>query len=198
MHDLIQTATVELAGFLAEQLPPLGENWWKTHVEFHLSFQQQRRVEEHGLTTLDKLDFAALLRVFDRNWHEFSHSLNLPREGRNWARELQTVRNRWAHLPTRAIEAGDVYRDADTIGRFLDMLSASPETRAAVATAKKAAIKEMASGESGVAEHLEPIPATRKSDGPETEAAGSASRLQTLPTTTKSATSSRYAPIPRS
>ena len=183
MHDLIQTATGELAHFLAEQLPPLGENWWKTHVEFHLSFQQQRRVEEHSLTTLDELDFAALLRVFDRNWHEFSHSLNLPREGRNWARELQTVRNRWAHLSTQAIEAGDVYRDADTLGRFLDMLSASPEAGAAVAAAKKTAINEMASGESRVAEHPQRTPATRKSAGPETEATGSAPRLQPLPTT---------------
>lgn len=183
MHDLIQTATVELSDFLAEHLPPLGENWWKTHVEFHLSFQQQRRAEEHGLTTLEELDFAALLRVFDRNWHEFSYRLNLPREGRNWARELQTVRNRWAHLPARAINTGDVYRDADTLGRFLDILNASPMARAAVALAKKTAINEMAGGESPVSELSQRTPARRKPTGPETEATGGAPGLQPVPTT---------------
>ena len=92
MHELIRTATAELVGFLAKHLPALGASWWKTYVEDRLSFQQQRTVRERGLTTLEQLDFAALLRILDQNWYELSQSLNLPREGRTWIKELQGVR----------------------------------------------------------------------------------------------------------
>ena len=74
MHELIRTATAELVAFLATHLPTLGEGWWKTHVADRLSFQQQRTVEERGLTRLEQLDLAALLRILDQNWYELSHT----------------------------------------------------------------------------------------------------------------------------
>ena len=67
MQELIRSATVEFARFLAKHLPALGAMWWKTHVEDRLSFHQQRTVRERGLTTLEQLDFATLLRVLDQN-----------------------------------------------------------------------------------------------------------------------------------
>ncbi len=70
--------------------------------------------------------------------------VSLPREGRNWARELQTVRSKWAHLSAQTMPASDVYRDADTLGRFLDMLGAKSESVAAVEAAKTAALDDMA------------------------------------------------------
>ena len=144
MNDLIQIAAVELANFLAAHLPALGKDWWTTHVEARLSVPQQRRVRERDLTTLGQLDFAALLRVLDQSWHELSQALDLPREGRTWVKELQTVRNRWAHLSAQTIAPSEVYRDADTLGRFLDMLGATPESLTAVETRKTAALDEMA------------------------------------------------------
>ncbi len=143
MNSLIQIATVELAGFLLVHLPALGEDWWKEHVEDRLSFQQQRMVRERGLTALEQLDFAALLRVLDQNWYELSQALNLPREGRTWVRELQTVRNRWAHLSARTTAADDIYRDADTLGRVLDMLGAAPASVDAIEAKKTTALAEM-------------------------------------------------------
>ena len=144
MDGLIRIATVELAGFLSAHLPTLGEDWWKRLVEDRLSFQQQRMVQERKLTTLRQLDLAALLRILDRNWPELSQVLNLPREGRTWGKELQTVRNKWAHQSTQAIPADDIYRDADTLGRFLDMLGAAPESVAAVEALKTNALADMA------------------------------------------------------
>ena len=143
MYELIRTATAELAAFLATHLPALGGGWWKTHVEDRLSFQQQRTVEERGFTKLEQLDFAALLRILDQNWYELSQELNLPREGRTWVRELQVVRNRWAHLSASPVRAEDLYRDADTLARVLDMLGAAPASVAAVAAAKKDALSDM-------------------------------------------------------
>ena len=86
---MIQIATVELAGFLTAHLPTLGEDWWKEYVEDRLSFQQLRMVRKRGLAELKQLDFAALLRVLDWNWHELSQAFSLPREGRNWTRLLE-------------------------------------------------------------------------------------------------------------
>ena len=143
MHDLIRTATAELAAFLAAHLPTLREVWWKTHVVDRLSFQQQRTVEERGLTTLEQLDFAAVLRILDQNWYELSQALSLPREGRTWVRELQAVRNRWAHLSASPVRAEDLYRDADTMARVLDFLGATPASLAAVEAAKKAALSDI-------------------------------------------------------
>ena len=144
MHELIRTATAELAAFLATHLPTLGEGWWKAHVADRLSFQQQRTVEERGLTKLEQLDFAALLRILDQNWYELSQALNLPREGRTWVRDLQSVRNRWAHLSASSVPAEDLYRDADTLARVLDTLGASPVPVAAVEAVKRDALSEMA------------------------------------------------------
>ena len=144
MNKLFRTATVELANFLSTHLPSLSEDWWKSHVESRLSFHQQRRVRERQLKKLEQLDFAALLRVLDQNWYELSRALNLPREGRTWVKELQTVRNKWAHLSAQSVAASEVYRDADTLGRLFNMLGAAPESVAAVEAEKADALATMA------------------------------------------------------
>ena len=122
MHELIRIATRELVAFLSTHLPTLGPQWWTTHVEDQLSYSQQQRVRVRGLMRLNQLDFAALLRIVDRNWFELSQTANLPREGRNWVRELQSVRNRWAHESAEEEVLEDVFRDAGTIGRCLAMM----------------------------------------------------------------------------
>ena len=143
MHHLIRAATAEIASFLAAHLPSLGDDWWMTYVVDRLSFQQQRTVRERGLTTVEQLDFAALLRVLDQNWYELSQALTLPREGRTWIKELQTVRNRWAHLPAAPVPTEDSYRDADTLARVLDMIDASPDSLSVVEASKRDALSEM-------------------------------------------------------
>ena len=82
MNELLRTATRELSRFLNAHLPEMASDWWQNHVVSRLSFQQQRIVQEQGRTNLNQLDFAALLRVLDQNWHELSSALTLPREGR--------------------------------------------------------------------------------------------------------------------
>ena len=143
MLELIHTATAELSVFLAKHLPTLGDDWWKTHVEDRLSFQQQRIVQERGFTTLEQLDFAALLRILDQNWNEFSRTLRLPREGRTWIKELQAVRNRWAHLSATPTPAEDLYRDCDTLARVFSALGAKPDSIAKVEAVRKDALSNM-------------------------------------------------------
>ncbi len=147
MNDLFRVATIELARFLGAQLPQLADDWWKKHVEARLSFQQQRMVLEQGLTTLRQLDLAALLRVLDQNWFDLSNTLRLPREGRGWVKEMQTVRNKWAHLSGESLPPTESYRDADTLQRLLTMIGAAPASLEAVEAARAESAKAMTAGQ---------------------------------------------------
>ena len=143
MNDLIHIATVDLIRFLSTHLPNLSDEWWEKHVVDRLSFQQQRMVQGHAFTRLEQLDLAALLRVLDQNWFELSADLLLPREGRNWVKELQTVRNKWAHASIEEKPMSEQFRDADTLGRLLDLLGVEGDSREAVEKAKSVAFAAM-------------------------------------------------------
>lgn len=145
MNELIRIATAELARFLAATLQALNPDWWRRHVVERLSFQQQRLVQERGLKSLQQLDFAALVRVLDQNWYELSSAQGLPREGRTWARELQSVRNKWAHLSAEAMPESELYRDADTLGRLLAAIGVAQPLLDEIDAVKAAALAAMAS-----------------------------------------------------
>ncbi len=144
MEELIRIATADLTRFLNTHLPDLSEAWWPKHVVDRLSFQQQRMVQERGLTALGQLDLAALLRVLDQNWYELSGKLALPREGRNWVKEMQTVRNKWAHLSAQATPPSEVYREADTLNRLLQMIGSPPVSLQAVEAVQSTALRQLA------------------------------------------------------
>jgi len=169
LNSLIQIATIELARFLEETLPDLSSDWWQQNVVELLTFQQQRVVEEQDYTSTRQLDFAALLRVLDQNWYELSQTLSLPREGRNWVKELQTVRNKWAHLSSEPMQDSEIYRDADTLGRLLAMIGASEDSLNAVESVKASAISSMARANDGIGQvHCPPSNEPIPSGHPET------------------------------
>lgn len=122
MDETLNVARAAIEHFLAERLPALGKDWWKTHAVDRLSFSQQRLVEEKHLNNLADLDLAALLRILDQNWYDLAQAAGLPREARNWVKELQTVRNKWAHRSAQNAPPSETYRDLDTIARLLAAL----------------------------------------------------------------------------
>ena len=148
MNSLIQMATGVVACFLSSKLPELSPDYWQKHVLERLSFQQQRTAQERGLETLQQLDFAALLRVLDQNWYELSGLRPVAREARTWVKELQIVRNKWAHLSTEAMPASEIYRDVDTLGRLLATLGATQSALDTVDAAKAKALAAMSPGNS--------------------------------------------------
>lgn len=151
MHNELRLATSDLARFLQEKLPELSEDWWAKHVVDRLSFQQQRVIGEKNISSLRELDFAALLRVLDQNWYDLSGNCNLPREARNWVKELQTVRNKWAHVSAEETPASEIYRDADTLGRLLNLIGAHEGSMSAVRAVKESALARMTDGAGGTA-----------------------------------------------
>ena len=124
MNELLHDSASVIVQWLKTKLPILGADWWVDNVVNRLTFQQQRLVEEKRIQSLDGLDLAAVLRVLDQNWSELAGAMSLPREARNWVKELQSVRNRWAHAPAGGLSHNDAFRDIDTLDRLLRVLGA--------------------------------------------------------------------------
>lgn len=124
MHQILGDAANAIAVMLQRELPLLGPNWWQSHVVNCLTIQQQRLISEKRVDALSGLDLAGLLRVFDQNWAALGYRLGLDQQARNWLKEAQGIRNRWAHLPPGGLRADDAYRDVDTIWRLLGALRA--------------------------------------------------------------------------
>lgn len=128
MHEsiggVLGETTKQLTLFLGKILPSILENWWKIAVLNSLSPKQQERLRQRNITSLASLDLAALLQVLDQNWYQISTKLGLPSEVRHFIKEMQTVRNRWAHAGSEGFPVKDVYRDLDTLQRFALIIEA--------------------------------------------------------------------------
>ena len=124
MAHLLGEASKCLALYLEKVLPLLFKEWWIEAVVNILSFQQRRRVKGRGINSLTSLDLAALLRILDQNWYQISTKLDLTSEARHFVKEMQTVRNRWAHAGSEGFPVDDVYRDLDTLQRFATVIEA--------------------------------------------------------------------------
>ncbi|MBR7195888.1 helicase-related protein [Pseudomonas sp. 14A] len=143
MNELLHASGGVIARWLEAKLPALGSNWWIDNVVNRLTFQQQRLVAEKRIQSLLGLDLAAVLRVLDQNWSELAGVESLPREARNWIKELQSVRNRWAHSPAGGLSVSDSYRDADTLQRFLYVIKAGDALLSRIEEFKQATLSRM-------------------------------------------------------
>ena len=142
MNNLLEQAAAVLCEALEELLSSRSETWWETYVKPKLSFQQRQRVIQRGISRLDQLDLAALLRLVDQNWYELADSQNWPYEGRNFVKEMQTVRTRWAHAEVISPPREDIYRDLDTTHHLLALVCPESELRERVADEKKQLLTE--------------------------------------------------------
>ena len=88
------------------------------------------------------LDLAALLKVFDQNWHQLSSAMDLSSESRHFVKEMRTVRNRWAHAGGDGFSADDIYRDLDTLQRFSRVINADEAFIQQIRAAKDATLSK--------------------------------------------------------
>ncbi|MBI4027515.1 MAG: DEAD/DEAH box helicase family protein [Verrucomicrobia bacterium] len=123
---------------LKQLLPGLSQSWWQDLVMAKLSFQQRQHAERRQMLRLDDLDLSALLRVTDQNWHELADHYRWPYDARNYVKETQTVRNRWAHAGVTDPSPEDVYRDLDTVQRFISIFAPADPLIGQVQASKKA------------------------------------------------------------
>jgi hypothetical protein len=111
-----------LASWLKKALPELSQNWWENNVVAKLNNAERNRVRNKNITSLSGLDLAAFLRVFDHNWYELSQEYKLNYEDNHLLKEMKKIRNNWAHETPEGYKQNDIYRDLDTIQRFIALI----------------------------------------------------------------------------
>ncbi len=142
MNSLLQKSTTALAAYLDRILPLISDSWWETTVVDKLSFSQKRRIEQKGIISLSSLDLAALLRILDQNWYQISTKLNVTSEDRHFVKEMQTIRNRWAHAGSEEFSLDDEYRDLDTLQRFATVIEAEDVFIQEISTVKTSLLEK--------------------------------------------------------
>ena len=142
MNEIFKQTTEATSGFLSDILPTINDNWWIELVLNNIKPRQKDKIVKAGDNSLQALDLSALLRVFDQNWYILASKLNMESEQRHYLKEMQTVRNRWAHTNSRGISADDQYRDLDTIQRFMQMINAEPQVIANLKQRKRDVMME--------------------------------------------------------
>lgn len=144
IKSLLDEITPNLVVYLEKVLPALHTNdWWKELVFNTLTFQQQQRVKEKGIASLSSLDLAALLRVLEKNFHKIRTKMNLPQESFSYVKDMQSVRNRWMHLPSDGYSDKDIYRDLDTLERFAEVINADEQLLKAIQLTMQSALKKI-------------------------------------------------------
>jgi len=121
--ELLLITAKQLSTWLKNNLSSLDKGWWDSLVLSTLSYQQKQWVDRKNISDIEGLDLAALLRILDQNWYRFAQLFNFSTQDRHYVKEMQTIRNRWAHIDTQDFNSEDVYRDIDTLHRFLQIIT---------------------------------------------------------------------------
>lgn len=126
ISEILDDMTRQVANFLSRHLPELEPDaWWTVCVLNNLSEQQYQRIVRSPSHQLDNLDLAALLRILDRNWFElYKVQPQLSFDAKNYLKETQAIRNRWANKTATGFAFDDIYRDIDTLNRFAGVIHA--------------------------------------------------------------------------
>lgn len=112
--QLLNRAAKPLADFLGENLPEVDEDWWNYLVLNSLPDYAKRNVDPENGSLYD-LDIAALLKVFDANWSSLSSVKKLNYVLRNYIKEMQSIRNDWAHQTLDGIPDEKIERHLSTL-----------------------------------------------------------------------------------
>ena len=147
LNTLQQSAHHQLVVFLKDKLPDIAdENWWEDCVRSKLTDSQLEMINEHKIDSLEKLDFASLLRALNKNWWELKARFKLSREGFTLVNEVMNIRNRYAHISVEGVDLNNQLRDCDTLARFLTLIDADKKNIEEANEYHKKLIKQIASG----------------------------------------------------
>ena len=171
MAEFLHATLEQLSSWLTHTLSQLDDAWWDSLVLTKLSFQQQQRVNTRGIDSLDDLDLAALLRILDQNWYQISQVKKFSQQERHYVKEMQSIRNRWAHIDAKGMEADDTYRDMDTIQRFISVIDGPDELLTTIRASKASVLA------SGAQTKAQSEPAER----PDPQSISDSTDLQTTP-----------------
>ncbi len=117
MNEYMYKLSEKLGAWLKKELPYITKNWWEEMVITVLSPLQREHVLSDGIKDISGLDLAEILRVFDKNWFVITGSsrIFINNRTRKYIRQMQEVRNGWAHITPDAISKEKVRNDVGVI-----------------------------------------------------------------------------------
>jgi ATP-dependent helicase HepA len=145
--EILSLLNHQLVAFLKRALPAIESGWWQSLVLEKLTFQQKTFAANLPQDTLEQLDLSALLRIADQNWYYLTNQATMGKDVRNWLKEAQSVRNRWAHAPAGGLPDDIYYRDLDTIERLLQAFGSDSASLDKVGQHKKNLLLKLAAVE---------------------------------------------------
>lgn len=125
IHEFEYILTQSIYLWLNDILPQIADNWWNDLVLENLSFLQNRAIEDKNIETLSGLDLAALLKIVDRNWFAINDLYFLNNKNRYLIKEMQKVRNDWAHISLEDVSKDKFIKDSNLIKDLLFFFEAS-------------------------------------------------------------------------
>lgn len=117
----------KLTTWLQKKLPPITREWWKELVVNNLTDMQKVQLDLSSKESCSKLDLAASLRVIDRNWYVITSQYFINKKYRNYVKDMQRVRNDWAHITPEEISKNKIESDIQTIINLLEVFDATQQ-----------------------------------------------------------------------
>ena len=138
MISLVTDVTIELCNFLQRVLPKLSSDWWNQKVISKLPPAEQRGIQKKGIINLDELDSKVLFRVVDTNWEDICRHFKW-RVNESYYLIL-AVRG---VLDNKTTKVEDIYRDLDTLKRFVTVIDGSERLLNEIQSVKEPLLKKM-------------------------------------------------------
>lgn len=130
MNEYMFQLTEKIGTWLSKKLPAITDNWWDELVINNLSKLQRDNVVTGQIKDIKGLDLAEILRVVDRNWFVITSSFFINNKERQNIRNMQEIRNSWAHISLNTISKEKVIKDVEIIIELMQAFDASmKETR---------------------------------------------------------------------
>lgn len=145
MRENLGTLGILLRRILVVELPQLGDEWWREGVLNKLSYQQRLQATDQEWSSLEDLDVAATLRVFDQNWDLLRRRGLVKWDDRNLLKEASSIRNRYSHdAPGREPSPERLYRDIDTLALLAASLDPNSDETRSLSAARSEAVTKLA------------------------------------------------------
>ena len=125
MNEYMFRLNQQIGGWLEKKLPKITDDWWQDLVFNNLSPLQRETVLRNDIHEIKGLDLAALLRVLDRNWFVITSTFFINNKERGNIRNMQEIRNTWAHITSNDISKARVIDDVNVIIALMQAFDAT-------------------------------------------------------------------------
>ena len=124
INEYLHQSTGLLVSWLDGKLRKVCDDWWNECVLDRLSYRQREIAIEKGFKELSDFDLAAVLRIADKNWYDMRNFAYLPTSERECIREMQSVRNNWAHCAGTLPGKDAIIHDIEVLIKFFGQMEA--------------------------------------------------------------------------